>query len=189
MSDQATGGWLSPLLQRRRLAAALPYLIGETLDYGCGGGQLFGRLAPSLQEGYVGYDVDSSVVRLARSHWPNANFVDKLDELRGRQFDSIVSLAVIEHVPSVSVFLETLKQMLRPDGRIIMTSPNASFDGVHRLGARMGFFSMDASDEHNEYVSKESMRSYCEELGLRLVLHRPFLFGANQLFIVRLASS
>src|SRR3546814_10100924 len=68
------------------------------------------------------------------------------------KFDTIISLAVIEHVSDPSVFLATLRKYLSgaPSARIIITTPHPSVDWVHHLGAKFGLFSQHADEEHEE---------------------------------------
>ncbi len=184
MSDQASGGLLSPFLQRRRIAQAVPFLRGRILDYGCGNGELFGELTPAQRDHYVGFDPDAEVIAAARARFPAARLTDRIEEL-GAAFDSVASLAVIEHVPSVPAYLATLHRLLADEGEAVLTSPRQSIDLVHRVGARLGLFSREANEEHNEYVSERTVAGYCAPLGLELRLFRSFLLGANQLFVLR----
>jgi 2-polyprenyl-3-methyl-5-hydroxy-6-metoxy-1,4-benzoquinol methylase len=182
--DQARGGLLSPFLQRRRISAAAPYVRGRVLDYGCGNGALFAALAEADRPDYLGYDPDPSVVALARARFPAATFTSDRERLAGHSFDTVVSLAVVEHVPSVPDYLRQVAGPLDAGGTIVISSPRRSIDRVHALGARLGLFSRAASDEHNEYVSAESLAAYAAPLGLELRRSERFLLGANQLFVL-----
>jgi 2-polyprenyl-3-methyl-5-hydroxy-6-metoxy-1,4-benzoquinol methylase len=125
MADQASGGALSPFLQRRRIAQAVPLLRGRILDYGCGNGALFGELTPAQRDHYVGFDPDAETIAAARARFPSARFIDRTEEL-GAAFDSVASLAVIEHVPSVPDYLATLHRLLADGGEAVLTSPRES---------------------------------------------------------------
>lgn len=182
--DQARGGVLSPFLQRRRLAAAAPHLKGRVLDYGCGNGALLALLGDAGHPDYLGYDPDQAVLAVARARFPAATFTSDPGRLPQRSFDTVVSLAVVEHVPSVADYLSELAGLIDDGGRVVLTSPRRSVDRVHAVGARLGLFSREASDQHNEYVSAESVSRYAAPLGLELKLFRPFLLGMNQLFVL-----
>jgi 2-polyprenyl-3-methyl-5-hydroxy-6-metoxy-1,4-benzoquinol methylase len=182
--DQARGGLLSPFLQRRRIARAAAFASGRVLDYGCGNGALFSLLPEADRPGYLGYDPDESVLGVARARFPAAAFTSDRAQLEGRVFDTAISLAVIEHVPSVEEFLATLARLIDDRGEIVLTSPRQSVDRVHAVGARLGLFSREASDEHNEYVSRESVAAYAAAVGLELKRFEPFLLGTNQLFVL-----
>lgn len=185
MVDQARGGLLSPWLQRARISAALPHVGGRVLDFGCGNGSILAYLPPDLRQSYVGFDVDPTVIDVARKTFSEATFVSDLDALDDFRFDTILSLAVVEHVPDVAEFISTLALHLKDTGRIVLTSPAGEFDVLHKFGARVGLFSSEASAEHNEFVSRKSIKKYCQRTGLDLVAYRRFLFGANQLFVLQ----
>ncbi len=189
MSDQANAGLVSPFLQRKRIDRALPFLRGRILDFGCGNGAVLERLEPAQRASYLGYDPDPSVISIARRRFPSASFTARAGDLEGRRFDSVASLAVIEHVPSVAGYLETLQSMLAEGGVAVLTSPRRSTGLVYRAGAALGLFSREASAEHNEYVTEPALVAYCSKLELELQLFKPFLLGANQLFVLRRRAS
>ena len=75
MTDQAEEGLLSPYLRSKRIGAALPFLKGRILDYGCGSGALAAVVKPDR---YVGVDVDRFVLNRARNNFPQYFFIQKL---------------------------------------------------------------------------------------------------------------
>ena len=190
MADQVSG-WLSPLLRRRRQDAATPWLKGRVLDVGCGSGTLAGALAP---ERYLGLDVDAESIARARLQQPNHRFVHVApsagwgDLARGNGFDTVVMLAVIEHVPDPTDLLRRAAASLTPDGRIVATVPEPAFEWAHGLGARLGLLSPEASEEHEAPIGRQRMQSLAEVVGLRVVHFRRFLCGANQLFVLESSS-
>lgn len=181
MADQGAEGLLSPFLRKKRIQAAGPYLRGQVLDYGCGSGMLAAYVEPGL---YFGVDTDPAMIDLARSTFTRHSF--SVEELpQGRRFDTIVALAVIEHVPDPAKFLNTALRLLAPGGSIVLTTPHPSFRGVHDLGARLRLFSRSASEEHQELLDGRAMRRLAIDCGLNITGYRRFLFGANQLFLLQ----
>lgn len=181
MADQGAEGLLSSFLRGRRIQAALPYLRGRVLDYGCGSGLLARYVDPDR---YSGVDVDPEVISIARTSYPEHSFeVARLPQ--DRQFDTIVSLAVIEHVPDPAGFLASALPLLAPGGSVVLTTPHPSFRGVHDFGARLGLFSRAASEEHQGLLDGRAMRRLAIDCGLNITGYRRFLFGANQLFLLQ----
>lgn len=179
MGDQATG-LLSPWLREKRLKMAGPYLKGRVLDYGCG----VGALAPMCKpDAYLGIDVDRTMLEIARRKHPQFNFVSEVSE--AEKFDTITALAVIEHVPDPVALLRKFKRMLKPKGHIVLTTPHPSSEWLHTLGAKIGLFSREASEEHQQLINYEHMQELGAKSGLVLEKNRRFLFGANQLFVLR----
>jgi len=181
MADQGAEGLLSPFLRNRRIVAARPYLEGRVLDFGCGAGALAAWVAPSR---YLGIDIDAESLRRARAGFPQHRFLSALPEPAER-FDSIIALAVIEHVRDPVALLRLLSRHLAESGaaRLVFTTPHPSVDWVHHVGATIGLFSRHASEEHESLMDMATLNQVGAEAGLTLVCYRRFLFGANQLAV------
>ena len=178
MADQGSEGLLSPLLQRARLNAARPWLRGHILDVGCG----TGALAEAYPEAdYLGFDRDAQALEIAIENRPNHRFTDRFPS--GEEFDTIVALAVIEHLPNPEAELRKWSSCLTPKGRVVLTTPHRAFHSIHDIGARVGIFSSSAAEEHQELFDKRSLHSLAARCGLTPVKYERFLCGANQLFI------
>lgn len=183
MADQGTEGLLSPFLRRQRLKAAAPYINGRVLDVGCGSGAM-ADLVPA--DRYVGVDVDDESIAEARRRYPQHHFQDALPP-PDPGFDTIVSLAVIEHVKDPASFLRGLAVRLVSDQEscIVLTTPHPAVDWVHTAGASVGLFSSHASDEHEELLDRAHLAGLAEECDLQLSVYRRFLLGANQLAVFK----
>ena len=181
MADQGTEGLLSPWLRRKRIAAALPHLRGNVLDVGCGSGALAEHVPANS---YTGVDIDRDSLAIANAVYPDHEFRDTLPGADAG-FDTIVSLAVIEHVPDPAGFLASLAKRLRsgPDSRIVITTPRPSVDWIHTLGSAIGLFSGHANEEHEELLDQPELERVAKDSGLELALYERFLFNANQLAI------
>ncbi len=171
-------GMLSNWLVDRRLKAAGPHLTGQVLDFACGHGQLAQLCDP---EGYLGYDRDSRKISVARQHFPAYRFQTVLPE--EERFDTVAALAFIEHVQP-EPYLRQFANLVRPGGRIVLTTPHPSFEWIHTAGSRLHIFSPAAHDEHEDLISLGSMTRLAEAVPLDLTTSRRFLLGANQLFIL-----
>jgi len=179
-SNDYTSGYLSHWLQSKRFKKIGPYLQGRILDYGCGTGALAGFCKP---ETYVGMDVSDAVVDIARRNHPGYCFVSDVSETE--RFDTIVSLAVLEHVEDPASLLKKFKEMLNPTGHIVLTAPHPKFWGVHRAGSKIGLFSRYAGEDHKQKIDDHHMQTLAKDTGLVVVEYGRFLLGANQLFILK----
>jgi 2-polyprenyl-3-methyl-5-hydroxy-6-metoxy-1,4-benzoquinol methylase len=179
MAEQGSQGLLSRFLREKRSLAAVPYLRGNVLDVGCGGGFLAQFVSP---ERYVGFDVSGDALEAARRAWPSHVFTDQMPS--HRQFDTVVALAVIEHVKNPEEFLFTVSAGLTPEGRIVLTTPHPHFRKVHDIGAMLGLFSRDAAEEHESFLDDREIRRRSRAPGLEVAVSRRFLLGANQLFVL-----
>jgi 2-polyprenyl-3-methyl-5-hydroxy-6-metoxy-1,4-benzoquinol methylase len=108
------------------------YIFGSEsiLDYGCGTGLLLARLA---EEGYrvAGSDTSEQSLEVTRHRLQKYdNFLGAFtpDALlaEGRQFDVIFAVELVEHLHDdwLDHALGILRRLLKPDGRIIVTTPN-----------------------------------------------------------------
>jgi 2-polyprenyl-3-methyl-5-hydroxy-6-metoxy-1,4-benzoquinol methylase len=182
MGDQVQGGMLSPWLRERRLAAVRPHLRGSVLDFGCGVGALARHIAAS---DYVGVDTDLESIDDARRAHPNHDFLTVDDLPDARHFDTIVALAVIEHVPEPVDLVTDLAGRLQPGGTIVLTTPHRRWEFLHGAGARLRIFSPEASDEHHLLFDHDGLARLAESSGLELTRYERFLGGANQLAVLQ----
>jgi len=184
VADQADG-FLSPWLRRRRIAAVRDRLSGRVLDVGCGVGTLAFHLPP---ERYLGVDADPASIDEARIRHPGHRFevvprdASWVAELPAGGFDTIVLLAVIEHLREPERWLGALAARLSPSGALEITTPAPAFEWVHDAGARIGLFSAHASEEHETLIDPTRMERIAAGVGLRVAERERFLAGANQRF-------
>ena len=181
MADQSTEGLLSPFLRRQRLKAAKPYLKGRILDVGCGSGALAAFVDA---DHYLGVEMDDVSLQKARLQFPTHRFIAELPAPT-ENFDSIISLAVIEHVNDPANFLRKLTAHLVDSASacIVVTTPHPAVDWVHDLGSAVGLFSKHASEEHEDLLGRAKLEIVGNQAGLTLVSYRRFLFGANQIAV------
>jgi 2-polyprenyl-3-methyl-5-hydroxy-6-metoxy-1,4-benzoquinol methylase len=179
MSDQGTQGLLSPWLRRRRLDAVRPWLTGSVFDFGCGSGALASFVSAA---DYCGFDIDAQSLAKARALHPGHRFVDQRPQ--ASSFDTVVSLAVIEHCKDADGFLRQLVALTRSGGHIALTTPHPAFEFAHDFGSRIGAFSHDASEEHEVLLDRKALFGLAETQRLKVVRYQRFLFGANQLIVL-----
>ena len=122
---------VGPLLwsQFREVMIHSQYKSGKWLDAGCAKGFL---LKIASQHGWkpYGFDVSAYAVREAQKNCPNAhlfvlNAEDKLPFGDGF-FEVITALELIEHLRAPENFLEEAYRVLKPNGMLFITTPNAS---------------------------------------------------------------
>jgi len=175
----------STYLQNQRLRAVAPYLQGDVLDLGCGLGRVLEWMQPG--QGYVGVEGPAAFVDWLRQHHPQHEFHQRdlnTDPLAlQRQFDTILMVAVIEHLANPRQVLRQIPAYLRPGGRLVITTPSPGGDRLHQLGARLGLFSKAAMEEHESIFDRQRLAALLAQNGLQLVVFRRLLLGGNQLFV------
>lgn len=99
------------------------------LEVGCGGGRLLYFLQKKGYANISGVDISPEQVKLARQVIDNVTEGGAIEYLASHpdSFDLIVGLDIIEHFKKDEVlkFLEACYKALRPQGRILLQTPNA----------------------------------------------------------------
>lgn len=90
------------------------------------------------------------------------------DSLRGKTFDTIVCMNVLEHIEDDGLVLSRFRDFLRPGGRLVLVVP------AHRWL----FNPLDANDGHFRRYEKGELRAKLEAAGLSVAREGRFnLFG------------
>jgi len=179
MADQASG-LLSGWLRRKRINVVLPYIKGKVLDFGCGTGSLAEFMSP---DDYIGVDIDEDSLQIARAKYPNFRFEKEIP--LNRQYDTIILLAVIEHMKPANLLLKQITNVLKQDGLIILTTPNPLFETIYWVGSKLKIFSPEAQEQHEKLVNYTGMQKLVLSAGMRIYYFKYFLWCANQLFILK----
>lgn len=123
MKDDVAG-WLQPAINGD----------GTFLDLGCGAGML---LAASMGQGRSGIGIDVSMTWLVVAKRLVAEFGGEpilaaaLGEslpLKHNSIDAVISLDVIEHVRDPGSYHRQIERVVRPGGRIALSTPNRFSD-------------------------------------------------------------
>jgi len=135
------------------------------LDIGAG----TGHLARSVKSRIPGIEIqcveESRVLRDRLDHqgFPVSQDLDAISS--DRSFDAMLLIEVIEHVPDPVDFLERLRGLLDPKGRIFLTTPC----GELRTGSR----ATNAYDtpEHVQFFTEKSLRLAVENAGFSSITY------------------
>lgn len=114
--------------RRHEAAYEFASTLGESrvLDAGCGegyGASLLSRCADLV----VGLDYDSATIAHAAQAYPEARFVRgnvAVLPLATASIDTVVCLQVIEHLWDQRQFAAECRRVLRPGGRLLVSTPN-----------------------------------------------------------------
>ena len=130
----------------------------RVLDLGCGLGDLTADLAGVAS--VVGVDVAEAALRRAQARHPELTFlrapIDGQLPLEDNAFDVVWSSEVIEHVADTARWLSEVRRVLRPRGRLLLTTPShgrvlLAIGGVERFSEPLG--------DHLHLYTQRSLRA------------------------------
>ena len=96
---------------------------GQVADVGFGTG--FGMHLLAQHAEVVGYEIDENGIKFASDVFPALTF--KYGDIRDgieSKFDFVIMIDVLEHIRQDKKTLENAKKMLKPDGKLILSTPN-----------------------------------------------------------------
>lgn len=93
------------------------------LDYGCGPASFIAYLRDKCGFGNVeGLEINRESVEIARINF-DLRIASSCSELNRRAYDIVLLLEVIEHIPQPNIFLEEVAALVKPGGRLLITTP------------------------------------------------------------------
>lgn len=123
------GGWVTPADECNKHLDDLGVQCDGSkwlLDIGCGAGHFLEQAAKRTR--CVGIDISAEVLKHARErlYFSGTKLaVANIETLEGpAQFDYIVSLGSLEHVLEIGTALESIRRLLKPDGKWYFFCPN-----------------------------------------------------------------
>ncbi len=158
-------------LARKYLA---PRPTDRVLDIGCGSGVVAAALADSPVQECVGIDGSADAVAFASGQFRRANLrferclVDELALPEG-YFDAAVCMELVEHIHAHQgrTLLDSLYRLLRPGGRLLLTTPNyrSAWPVLEWALDRSGKVPHLAGDQHVTFYNHRSLGRLCRDGG------------------------
>jgi 2-polyprenyl-6-hydroxyphenyl methylase / 3-demethylubiquinone-9 3-methyltransferase len=114
----------------RDIKTRAPFAGLSLLDIGCGGGLI---CEPMARLGFTvtGIDADATALGVARAHAHAQGLGidyrgDDAEDLaaRGRRFDAVSALEVVEHAADARLFITTAASLVKPSGALILSTIN-----------------------------------------------------------------
>ncbi len=147
----------------------------RVLDLGCSQGLLAAPLA-AKQVRVVGVDAeDPSRVSKAMESYYRRNLEEPLELGEGRVFDYVVVSDVIEHLQNRVELLRSVRRHLKPDGRLLISTPNIAiwFYRLSLLAGRFEYGPRGVLDRtHVHLFTRSTFRREVESAGFRVVGER-----------------
>ena len=160
-------------------------LAGKTaLDVGCGAGLLCEPLA-RLGAQVTGVDAAPENIGAARAHAQASGLTidyragEFENEVKGRTFDLVTSMEVIEHVSDPAAFVAGLAAALAPGGLMILSTPNRtplSRLAMITVGEGLGMIPRGTHD-HAKFITPDELTALLADAGLEVANLRGLSFS------------
>lgn len=156
--------YLVPALEEELRCAFSGHAV-DILDLGCGPGHVSDVLS-RLGHSVVGVDSDSDRVAAAREAYPAIAFHttsvydDELADVLPTRVDCVVALEVIEHLYAPQRLFVQAARLLRPRGRLILSTPYHGYLKNLALAVVGGWdehFLVDREGGHIKFFSRASL--------------------------------
>ena len=189
MKPKGLTGRLSAAIRDRRFDAALPFIVpgSRVLDVGCWMGGIIPRLPAGVE--YTGVEALPYLHAECLRRFPSHRFLlgdfEALAPSLGAEFDAVLLLAVLEHIPAPGPFLAACAGRLKPTGLLVATTPSRAAEPLVWLGSKVGLLSSWNPGEHQALLDRRRMETLAGGAGLELFRSERFLAGLNQLFVLR----
>ena len=177
---------LDEILQKWRMVKAMRHIPkhARVLDVGSGNGRLFQLLGDHITEG-IGIDpLLAEPISHANYSLVPGNFPTQVP--KGKLFDAITMLAVIEHFPEdlLQHCNEICRDLLHDGGLVIITVPSRYVDTILSILKLLRLVDAHTLDEHHGFeVSMINEIFSCDSF--ELIYRKHFQLGLNNLFVFK----
>jgi SAM-dependent methyltransferase len=139
---------------------------GKLLDVGCGNGSFLAMMQDAGWE-VTGVDPDKVAATLARKRFGISILNGSLEDagFAEESFDAVTLSHVIEHVYDPVALLRECRRVLRPGGKIVVTTPNLASQGHRAFGS--SWVPLDPP-RHLHLFTSATLGACCERAGLSI---------------------
>ena len=170
----------------RDLAGERPFAGLRLLDIGCGGGLLSEPMA-RLGADVVGADAAARNIPVARIHAEQSGLdIDyrhttaEALAAAGEQFDVVLNMEVVEHVPDPLTYLTACQQLLKPGGLMVCSTinRNAKSFAMAIVGAEYVMrWLPKGTHEWKKFITPDELYDLLRQAGLDPVDRKGFVFN------------
>jgi len=193
-------GWT---YEKRRIDTTLLSLLKDLrdssariLEIGIGKGDLVSKVCPRNKLlSYIGIDISSEGVKIARRKVPNFDFLvaDGVHlPFKSQQFDKVVCSEVIEHITRKDELLLEISRVLKEGGILLMTTPNPKALSyiLPRMISKVKRFHYGSNQPVNELIEREELTKLLQSHGFEILSHtglilRPYTVSVAEHFLKR----
>jgi len=126
-------------------------------DLGCGfEGKLLKDLSAHVKKG-VGVDINVNSANLPGNITLIPYDLEKKLSLKDNTFDVVLSTAVIEHLNNPNILISEAYRILKKNGFLLITTPNARYSFILESLAYLKLISKEEIKDHKRYYNQKSL--------------------------------
>lgn len=153
-------------------------------DIGCGfNGRFLFSIADKIGYGY-GFDLRANNRKSGNIEIINNSSLDGRIPLADGTVDRVFLLAVLEHLDENAVIIDESFRILKPGGKIILTTPTTIAKPVLEfLSYRLHLISEESIREHKHYYTKSELQNILRRHNCECEVYKRFQICFNQLLV------
>lgn len=176
---------LDSILRQLRINAVKKHITQNSVvcDIGCGRNADFLKSISNKITKGIGIDKRINSTNKGKIQLINSDLTTSLP-VDSSTIDHATIIAVIEHVDHPQEILKEIYRILKPGGKIILTTPSpASKIILEILAFKLHLISKELIEEHKYYFNMQELQKSFEEIGFKSIKIKHFEFNYNILAI------
>jgi 2-polyprenyl-6-hydroxyphenyl methylase/3-demethylubiquinone-9 3-methyltransferase len=148
----------------------------KVLDLGCGGGILSESIAHKGAD-VLGIDIEKNLIEVAKAHAKQEGLsIDyqamAVEEYKGKSFDVIVCMEMLEHVDDPGQILQECQRLLKPNGYLFLSTINRSLKAYLEL-ILMGEYVLKLlprqTHDYRLFIKPSELFERLQDLGMKIL--------------------
>lgn len=148
----------------------LPPKVDDVLEIGCARGKTGDLIQKTLNCHVTGVELNSIIAHEAQQRLHRVITGDILTVELDETYDVIIATEVIEHITDPNAFIQRLLTLLKPNGRIILTTPNTGHYSIVEdlIAGRWDYIPQGLlCYTHIRFFTKSSLEDWIQSWGIR----------------------
>jgi 2-polyprenyl-3-methyl-5-hydroxy-6-metoxy-1,4-benzoquinol methylase len=179
--------FLDKYIAKKRYRIVKKYIgINNTIcDIGCGKEATFLNSVSEYSKKCIGMDKCIEESTNDKITLLNCNLTNGFN-IKDQNVDIITALALIEHLEDCDNFLQTVNENIEVYKTIVLTTPTKVAKPILEFMAfKLKIINKDEILEHKHYYNKKELISLLTKNGFKIIKHKYFEFGFNQLIVAK----
>ena len=88
------------------------------------------------------------------------------------EFETILNFETIEHLPNPKIFVQELYRILKPEGYLVLTTPNILWEPVHWIAA---IINKHHSEGPHRFIRHKKIKKWLQKTGFKITKEKTFI--------------